>query len=77
MSARDELIEIVSRDPESSGGDRTWATDLVDAHRAEVLREALAVARGEYLTDSAGTDEDNAYDGGVSDVIAAIGELDA
>ncbi|MFI6251455.1 hypothetical protein [Streptomyces sp. NPDC051016] len=37
MSARDELIEIVTRDPQSSGGDTTWATDLVDAHQAEVL----------------------------------------
>lgn len=37
MSARDELIEIVTSSPESSGGDSVWATDLVDAHRAEVL----------------------------------------
>ncbi|MEU2789099.1 hypothetical protein [Streptomyces sp. NPDC007100] len=46
MSARDELIEIVTRDPESSGGDRTWATDLVAAFRAEVLREAADEIEG-------------------------------
>jgi hypothetical protein len=37
VSARDELIEIVTSSPESSGGDVVWATDLVDTHRAEVL----------------------------------------
>jgi len=40
MSARDDLIEIVTSSPESSGGDVVWATDLVDAHRVEVLAEA-------------------------------------
>jgi hypothetical protein len=40
VSTREELIEIVTRDPISSGGDEIWATDLVDAYRAEVLREA-------------------------------------
>lgn len=41
MSARDELIEIVTSNPESSGGDSVWATDLVDAHRTEVLNKAV------------------------------------
>jgi hypothetical protein len=41
MSARDDLIEIVTSSPESSGGDVVWATDLVDAHRAEVLAEIV------------------------------------
>lgn len=45
MSARDELIEIVTRDPESSGGDSVWATDLVDAYRTEVLNEAAEILR--------------------------------
>ena len=40
MSARDELIDIVTSDPESSGGDSVWATDLVDAYRTEILAEA-------------------------------------
>jgi len=47
MSARDELIEIVTSSPESSGGDVVWATDLVDAHRAEVLTETSEAWPGE------------------------------
>lgn len=47
MSARDELVEIVTRDPQSSGGDSVWATDLVDA----LVREAFAAGRA-----SAGAD---------------------
>ncbi|GAA2929324.1 hypothetical protein [Streptomyces enissocaesilis] len=42
MSARDELVEIVTGDPESSGGDAVWAADLVDAHAAEVRAEQAA-----------------------------------
>ncbi|MFF3751757.1 hypothetical protein ACFYYH_15075 [Streptomyces sp. NPDC002018] len=42
MSAHEELLEIVTRDPQSAGGDAVWATDLVNAYRAEVLREAAA-----------------------------------
>lgn len=42
MSARDDLIEIVTSSPESSGGDVVWATDLVDAHRAEAIGHAVA-----------------------------------
>jgi hypothetical protein len=45
MSARDDLIEIVTRDPQSSGGDQTWATDLVDAYRTEVLAKAIGRLR--------------------------------
>lgn len=44
MSARDELIEIVTRAPQSARGDRVWATDLVD----EVLREAVAKQRAHH-----------------------------
>lgn len=51
MSARDDLIEIVTSDPESSGGDAVWATDLVDAYRAEVL--AGVEARLAAMTDEA------------------------
>lgn len=42
MSAREEIIEIVARDPESSGGDGIWATDLADAHAREVADEIIA-----------------------------------
>src|SRR3954467_15296848 len=49
MSARNELIEIVTSSPEWSGGDVTWATGLVDAHRAEVRTEALAEAKAEVV----------------------------
>ncbi|MDX2550189.1 hypothetical protein [Streptomyces stelliscabiei] len=45
MSARDELIEIVTSHPESSGGDAVWATDLVDAYRTEVLAKAIGRMR--------------------------------
>lgn len=45
MSARDDLIEIVTRDKQSSGGDQTWATDLVDAHRTEVITKAIGRLR--------------------------------
>lgn len=50
MSARDELVEIVTRDPESSGGDSVWATDLVDAHRAQVLAKAIGRLRAIPVT---------------------------
>lgn len=39
MSAREELIEIVTRDPISSGGDEIWATDLVDAFAHELAEK--------------------------------------
>lgn len=74
-AVRDELVEIVTRDPNSAGGDETWAIDLVDAHRRDVLNEAIEAARGEYLEDNTGTSEDEAYNQAVSDVVAAIGAL--
>ena len=45
MSARDDLIEIVTSSPEASGGDAIWATDLVDAYRTEVLAKAIGRLR--------------------------------
>lgn len=74
-ATRDQLVEIVTRDPNSAGGDETWAIDLVDAYRAENLNQAIEAARGEYLTDATGTAEDEAYNQAVSDVVAAIGAL--
>jgi hypothetical protein len=50
MSARDELIEIVTSSPESSGGDVVWATDLVDAYRTEVLTKAIGRLRAIPVT---------------------------
>lgn len=47
----------------------------LDAFRAEVLAEAIEAARSEYLTDNTGTDEDNAYNNGITDAVAAIGSL--
>jgi hypothetical protein len=49
VNARDELIEIVTSSPESSGGDVVWATDIVDAHRAEVLAEADLLPKAEVV----------------------------
>jgi hypothetical protein len=40
-----------------------------------ILNEAIEAARGEYLEDATGTPEDEAYNQGVSDVVAAIGAL--
>lgn len=48
---------------------------LLDAYRAENLREAIEAARSEYLHDQTGTPEDEAYNQAVSDVVAAIGAL--
>jgi hypothetical protein len=47
----------------------------LDAYRAENLNEAIEAARGEYLEDTTGTPEDEAYNQAVSDVVAAIGAL--
>jgi hypothetical protein len=49
--------------------------EMLDAYRAEILREAIEAARGEYLHDDTRTPEDEAYNQAVSDVVAAIGAL--
>lgn len=71
-SARQSLIDYAAET-------RTVTADglapLLDAYRAEVLAEAVDAARGEYLLDGSGTDDDKAYDQGVTDTIAAIGAL--
>lgn len=51
------------------------AEQMLGAHRAETLNEAIEAARGEYLHDQTGTPEDEAYNQAVSDVVAAIGAL--
>lgn len=43
--------------------------------RSQALAEAIKAARSEYLTDSTGTDEDNAYNNGIADAVAAINML--
>lgn len=43
--------------------------------RTLAVNEAIEAARSEYLTDSTGTPEDEAYNQGVTDAIAAIGKL--
>lgn len=52
---------------------------LIDARDADVrtqtLTAAVEAARSEYLTDNTGTPEDEAYNQGVTDAIAAIGKL--
>lgn len=40
MATREELIEIITRDAKSAGGDRTWASDFVDAYNAGLLRQS-------------------------------------
>lgn len=49
--------------------------ERLKADRAATLNEAIEAARGEYLTDNTGTPEDEAYNQGVTDAIAAIGHL--
>ncbi|MWA08703.1 hypothetical protein [Streptomyces sp. BA2] len=51
------------------------ANDLLSSCRPDILAEAIEAARGEYLEDSTGTPEDEAYNQAVSDVVAAIGAL--
>jgi hypothetical protein len=74
MSARDDILAGLRAADSGSVGDET-PEELLDAYRAEVLTEAVAAARAEYLTDDTGADEDAAYNQGVSDAIAAIGRL--
>ena len=49
--------------------------DAMDAHRAEVLAEAINAVCSEYLTTSIGDLEGAAHNRGVSDAIAAIGAI--
>lgn len=69
---RDDLIAMLRH-----GGARTdeTANYVVDAFRAETLREAIEAARGEYLTDATGDETDDAYNRGVADAVAAIDAL--
>lgn len=46
--------------------------DPIAAARAQAYRDAIEAARSEYLTDNTGTDEDEAYNRGIADAIAAI-----
>ncbi|MFG3476408.1 hypothetical protein ACGF3K_14250 [Streptomyces sp. NPDC047980] len=68
--ARDELCAYADR-----YGYTEHVNALIDAFRAEVLAEAVEAARSEYLRDNTGTPEDEAYNQGVSDAVAAIGAL--
>lgn len=71
MSARGELWRRVV----GAFVNEAKANALLDAYHAEVLAEAIAAARSEYLTDGTGTDEDAAYNNGITDAVAAIGAL--
>lgn len=50
-------------------------TKMLAALKADLLAAAIEAARSEYLVDDTGTDEDRAYNKGVSDAIAAIAVL--
>ncbi|MGW0780298.1 hypothetical protein [Streptomyces sp. NPDC002913] len=69
-SARDELLMLDGSDEWPAKVDAILAR-----HRAEVLGEAVDAARDEYLTDNTGDPEDEAYNRGVSDAVAAVGAL--
>jgi hypothetical protein len=69
--AREELRNVIR----AQAIDDEGAEQKLNAYRAAVLAEAIAAARGEYLTDATGDETDEAYNRGVSDAIAAIGAL--
>lgn len=71
QNAREELFRRVA----GAFVDEERANSLIDAHRDQVLNEAIQAARGELLQDDTGTPEDAAYNQAVSDVVAAIGAL--
>jgi hypothetical protein len=49
--------------------------ERLKADRTATLTAAIEAAQSEYLTDNTGTPEDEAYNRGVTDAIAAIGKL--
>lgn len=56
MSAREEIHRLFE-----SGRTSYRLDELLDAYRAEVLREALAAVSGEQLQERTGTPDDEAY----------------
>lgn len=75
-SAADRLRTMIrSHSSNMTVWTRSEAQSAIAAYRDEVLREAIEAARGEYLTDATGTDEDTAYNQGVTDAITAICKL--
>lgn len=78
--ARDDLYDALDQswyrwDPPTMAKG-TGIIHLIDAHAAEVraatLRETADAARSELLQDDTGTPEDEAYNQGVRDAVAAI-----
>jgi sRNA-binding protein len=73
--------ECLSRIEDEKAGKARWraraekAEEQLEVQRAKALAEAIEAARSEHLTDDTGTDEDAAYNQGVSDAVAAIGRL--
>ncbi|MEV6580191.1 hypothetical protein AB0M92_18735 [Streptomyces sp. NPDC051582] len=75
-TAREQLLSFVSGTVVNGYFvSKKRANALLDAYRAEVVAEAIEAARSEYLTDATGTDEDNDYNNGITDAVAAIGAL--
>lgn len=71
QTPREELFRRVA----GAFVDEQRANALIDAHRSQVLNEAIQAARGELLQDNTGTPEDEAYNQAISDVVTAIGAL--
>lgn len=67
---RDALPGALSRMQRAEAEAERGKTD-----RSATLTEAIQAARSEYLTDATGHPEDDAYNQGVTDAIAAIGKL--
>ncbi|MDX2841450.1 hypothetical protein PV377_21160 [Streptomyces ipomoeae] len=66
---------IVSGLASRRGGTKEAAKALLDAHRAEVLREALEAVEGEQLHDDTNHPEDKAYRQAIDDAVTAVSRL--
>ncbi|MFE7727406.1 hypothetical protein ACFU5D_16625 [Streptomyces anthocyanicus] len=76
MNARDALIDYAASTRTVTADGLAPYIDRVEKEAAaKALSDAVEAARGEYLHDDTHTPADEAYNHAVSDVIAAIGEL--
>lgn len=77
MNAREEIAyHLWTAVPSSDNAEaKTRAQEMLDAYRAEVLREALAAVEGERLHDDTNHPEDKAYGQAIDDAVTAVSRL--
>lgn len=77
MNAREEIAYHLwtAAPSEDNTQAKQRAEEMLDAHRAEVLREALAAVGGERLRDDTDHPEDKAYSQAIDDAVAALERL--